>query len=371
MQRLPEQYFAGILAAVAAERARPGPRGDRPRPRQPRPAAARRTRWRRARRGDRRPGAARLRAVPGRAGAARGDRRALRGRPRRDARPRPRGRGRARRQDGDHAASRCACAGPRRHGRCCPTPATRTTCRRVALAGARGAALPLDARHGWQPDWDAAGREPTRRCWWSTTRRTRCAACAAPGTFEAAVAFARERGGLAAQRPRLRVPGLRRPPRAQRAGGRRRARRARWSCGRRRRSTGWPAGGWASPSATPSWWRASRRCSTTSPRACSTAAAARPGGRAARRPAPTWRERRAVYERRRDLLVARCAAGVAARREGTFYAWWRLPDGLTAPSCCRAARVGGGARRGLRRARRGLGAAVARGARRGPARGGD
>ena len=40
------------------------------------------------------------------------------------------------------------------------------------------------------------------------------------------------------------------------------------SCGRRRRSTAWPAGGWASRSATPSSWGASACCSTTSPPAC-------------------------------------------------------------------------------------------------------
>ena len=45
---------------------------------------------------------------------------------------------------------------------------------------------------------------------------------------------------------------------------------ARWpsSCGRPRRSTAWPAGAWASRSATPSSWGASACCSTTSPPAC-------------------------------------------------------------------------------------------------------
>ncbi|HEX8120104.1 MAG TPA: aminotransferase class I/II-fold pyridoxal phosphate-dependent enzyme [Solirubrobacteraceae bacterium] len=39
-------------------------------------------------------------------------------------------------------------------------------------------------------------------------------------------------------------------------------------------------------------------------------------------------ERRRVYERRRDVLAA--ALPELAAPEGTFYAWWRLPDGLTA-----------------------------------------
>jgi L-glutamine---4-(methylsulfanyl)-2-oxobutanoate aminotransferase len=40
------------------------------------------------------------------------------------------------------------------------------------------------------------------------------------------------------------------------------------------------------------------------------------------------RERFEVYRRRRDVLVAR-VKGLPAP-EGTFYAWWPLPEGLTA-----------------------------------------
>ena len=39
------------------------------------------------------------------------------------------------------------------------------------------------------------------------------------------------------------------------------------------------------------------------------------------------RERFEVYRRRRDVLVE--GLGLEPP-EGTFYAWWRLPDGLTA-----------------------------------------
>jgi aspartate/methionine/tyrosine aminotransferase len=39
-------------------------------------------------------------------------------------------------------------------------------------------------------------------------------------------------------------------------------------------------------------------------------------------------ERRRLYERRRDLM-AEAVPGLAPP-EGTFYAWWKLPDGLTA-----------------------------------------
>src|SRR3712207_6868750 len=41
---------------------------------------------------------------------------------------------------------------------------------------------------------------------------------------------------------------------------------------------------------------------------------------------------RSVYARRRDLLVSRLRSAGAEldAPEGTFYAWWRLPAGLTA-----------------------------------------
>jgi aminotransferase len=39
-------------------------------------------------------------------------------------------------------------------------------------------------------------------------------------------------------------------------------------------------------------------------------------------------ERRATYERRRDRALA-ALAGVEARSEGTFFVWFRLPDGVT------------------------------------------
>ncbi|MGH3035360.1 MAG: aminotransferase class I/II-fold pyridoxal phosphate-dependent enzyme, partial [Gaiellaceae bacterium] len=44
-------------------------------------------------------------------------------------------------------------------------------------------------------------------------------------------------------------------------------------------------------------------------------------------PQDTVEERRALYERRRDRVLA---ALPGARSEGTFFVWWRLPDHLTA-----------------------------------------
>src|SRR6266576_5990960 len=59
----------------------------------------------------------------------------------------------------------------------------------VALAGARPVALPLDAQAGWQPDFAAVAAERPALCLLNYPSNP-CAACEAPGTFEAAVAYA-------------------------------------------------------------------------------------------------------------------------------------------------------------------------------------
>jgi aminotransferase len=48
-------------------------------------------------------------------------------------------------------------------------------------------------------------------------------------------------------------------------------------------------------------------------------------------------ERREVYRRRRALLVERLDV---TGPEGTFYAWWRLPEGVTPERLLEEARVG-------------------------------
>jgi L-glutamine---4-(methylsulfanyl)-2-oxobutanoate aminotransferase len=53
-------------------------------------------------------------------------------------------------------------------------------------------------------------------------------------------------------------------------------------------------------------------------------------------PQETVAERRALYEARRDRVVA---ALPGARSEGTFFAWWPLPDGLTPERILDEARV--------------------------------
>ena len=49
-------------------------------------------------------------------------------------------------------------------------------------------------------------------------------------------------------------------------------------------------------------------------------------------------ERRALYERRRDRALA-ALDGLDARSEGTFFVWFRLPDGLTASALLEEHRV--------------------------------
>jgi aminotransferase len=45
-------------------------------------------------------------------------------------------------------------------------------------------------------------------------------------------------------------------------------------------------------------------------------------------PQDSVEERRATYERRRDRALT-ALGGLEARSEGTFFVWFRLPDGLT------------------------------------------
>ncbi len=131
------------------------------------------------------------------------------------------------------------------------------------------------------------------------------------------------------------------------------------SCSRCRSRTGWRAGGSASRSGTRSWSRGSRISRTTSSPACS-----RPSRRRAiaalTGPQESVEDRRALYERRRDRVVA-ALAGLDARGEGTFFVWFRLPDGTSvrAPAGGPPRRTRAG--RGLRRPGPRLGAAVARG----------
>ena len=198
------------------------PAADRPRARQPRPAAAAGRARGAAGRARGLGRHARLPALPGPRRAARGDRRALPRRPRRRARPRPRGRRRAGDEDRDHAR-RAGLRGRGPGGRAARPRLPGLPVRRRAGAGAPAVALPLDAAAGWQPDFDALGDERPALV------RPQLPVQPVRGVRGAGDLRGRRRVGararqLAAQRPRLRLPGLRRAPRAQRARGRRRPR---------------------------------------------------------------------------------------------------------------------------------------------------
>jgi aminotransferase len=85
-----------------------------------------------------------------------------------------------------------ACAGPG-DAIALPDPGYPDYLSAVALADARRVALPLDGSAGWQPDLDAlAGERPALMV--LNYPSNPCAACEAPGTFEAAVAWAHGHG---------------------------------------------------------------------------------------------------------------------------------------------------------------------------------
>ena len=219
---LPEQYFTRIVdrRRRGARAARPA--ADRPRPRQSRPAAA----TRRARGADRpssRPRAACTATRPSRAApsCARRSRRTTA--PTTAWSSTPSARSRWCRGPRRRSCSPCWPARTRARPSPCPIPATRTTCPPSRSRGCAGCALALDAAAGWQPDFDALGEERPALV------RPQLPLQPVRGVRGAGDLRGRRRVGararqLAAQRPRLRLPGLRRAPRAQRARGRRRPR---------------------------------------------------------------------------------------------------------------------------------------------------
>src|SRR5437868_4075770 len=192
LARLPEQYFTRILAAAAAARARPGPRFidlGRGNPDLPPPPHA-------------------LDAA--RAAMLETDTPAVHGYAPFDGQPALRA-AIARRYALDHGVEvdpdrevavipgtktgimlAAAAAAGRGDVVLLPDPGYPDYLSGVALAGARAAALPLDAGAGFQPDFAAVADERPALVMLNYPSNP-CAVCEAPGTFEAAVAFARER----------------------------------------------------------------------------------------------------------------------------------------------------------------------------------
>jgi aminotransferase len=202
----------------------------------------------------------------------------------------------------------------------------------VALAGAREVPLPLDASAHHQPDFDAvpsAERERARLLVLNYPSNP-CAVCAAPGTFDAAVAFAREHGcwllndlayGFLAFDGRRGASMLE-------ADGARDVAIELWSPSKIYGMAGWRVG-----FAVGAAELVGRIKSLLDHTAAGVWTGLQRGLIAALRGDQDHvATRREVYRLRRDALVGtlRAAGAEIDAPEGTFYAWWRPPGGLTA-----------------------------------------
>jgi aminotransferase len=209
----------------------------------------------------------------------------------------------------------------------------------VALAGARAGVLPLEVTSGWQPDFDAANDQRPAAVWLNYPSNP-CAVCEHPGTFERAVAWCREReswlihdlayGFLAFDGRRARS--------VLEVDGARECALELWSPSKIYGMAGWRVG-----FAVGSAELVGRIQTLLNHTAAGVFTALQRGLAAALRSDQSdVAERRAVYERRRDRLVAtlRAAGAEINLPEGSFYAWWRLPDGLTPERLIAGARVG-------------------------------
>jgi L-glutamine---4-(methylsulfanyl)-2-oxobutanoate aminotransferase len=204
----------------------------------------------------------------------------------------------------------------------------------VAFAGARTVALPLDGSASWQPDFDALGGERPALAVLNYPSNP-CAACEAPGTFEAAVAWAHERGAwllndlaygfLAFDARRVRS--------VLEIEAAREVAVELWSPSKIYGMAGWRIG-----FAVGNAELIGRVRELLDHLVAGVPVALQYGLVAALSGDQTHvRSRFDVYRRRRDVLVA--GLGLAPPPEGTFYAWWRLPDGMTAESLLATQRV--------------------------------
>jgi len=233
-----------------------------------------------------------------------------------------------------------AAAGPR-DGVLLPDPGYPDYHSAVALAEARPMALPLDASAGHQPDLDAvpAAERERARLLVVNYPSNPCAVCAAPGTLEAAVAFAHAHGCVLLNDLAygfLTYDG-RRAASVLEVDGARKVAVELWSPSKIYGMAGWRVGFAVGAAevvgriralvdhATAGVFTAVQRGLT----------AALHGDQA------DVAERRGIYLRRRDELVGalRAAGAEIDAPEGTFYAWWRPPAGLTPQRLIREHRV--------------------------------
>src|SRR4051794_22277461 len=335
LARLPEQYFTRILAAAAAARARPGPRFidlGRGNPDLPPPARA-------------------IEAV--RAAMLETATPAMHGYPPFDGQPALR-EAIARRYAADHGVQldperevavipgtktgimlAAAAAAGRGDTVALPDPGYPDYLSGVALAGARPVALPLEAGAGFQPDFDALGGERPALCLLNYPSNP-CSVCEAPGTFEAAVAWARVRDSWLVHdiaygflsfdgraRSVLEVEDAKEVAAEL------------WSPSKVYGMAGWRIGFLVGNA------ELVGRVQTLLDHTTAGVFTALQRGLAAALDGDQAdvAQRREVYRRRRDALVARLGDTITPP-EGTFYAWWRLPEGVTVEGLVERARVG-------------------------------
>jgi L-glutamine---4-(methylsulfanyl)-2-oxobutanoate aminotransferase len=203
----------------------------------------------------------------------------------------------------------------------------------VALARVRKVALPLDAGAGWQPDFEAL-REERPALVVLNYPSNPCAACEAPGTFEAAVAWAQERGSWLLNDLAYAFLAFdgRRARSVLEVDGAREVAVELWSPSKVYGMAGWRVGFAVGNAEVVGRIRMLLdHLHAGVPVALQlglVAALSGDQGHVA--------ERFEVYRRRREVLLE--GLGVEPP-EGTFYAWWRLPDGLTTERLLEHARV--------------------------------
>jgi len=205
----------------------------------------------------------------------------------------------------------------------------------VALAGARAVALPLDASAGFQPDF-AALRSVRPALVMLNYPSNPCAVCEAHGTFEEAVVWAHESGcwlvhdlayGFLAFNGRARS--------ILEVEGAREVAAELWSPSKIYGMAGWRVGFLVGAAEL-----VARVQMLLDHTAAGVFTALQRGLQAALEGDQSdVAARREVYRRRRDVLVAQLGETIAVP-EGTFYAWWRLPEGVTAEGLVERARVG-------------------------------
>jgi aminotransferase len=194
----------------------------------------------------------------------------------------------------------------------------------VALTDVRRVVLPLDGQAGWQPDLDALGGERVALVVLNYPSNP-CAACEAPGTFEAAVAWAHQHDAWllndlayrflafdgAGARSVLEVEGARDVAVEL------------WSPSKIYGMAGWRVGFVVgNPEVVGRVRQLVDHLTAGVPVALQHGLVAALSGDQSH-----VDERFEVYRRRRELLISRLDVPAP---QGTFYAWWPLPEDLTA-----------------------------------------